>query len=165
MSFEIRKILPEDWEDIIEIYLQGIRTGNATFQTEAPTKEEWFGSHILECSIGCFRDGLMLGWASLSKVSSRCVYAGVAEVSIYVKENARGQGIGDFLLKNLIRFSEAHGYWTLQSGIFPENNSSIKLHIQNGFREIGRRERIGKLDHVWRDVLLLERRSTVVGKE
>jgi L-amino acid N-acyltransferase YncA len=155
----------DNWNDIREIFLQGIRTRNATFQTEAPTKEEWFNSHIRECSIGYFNNDSLLGWATLSKVSSRCVYSGVAEVSVYINENFRGQGIGDSLMKNLIKLSEKHGYWTLQAGIFPENESSIKLHISNGFRQVGRREKLGKMNGTWRDVYLFERRSIETGQD
>jgi L-amino acid N-acyltransferase YncA len=164
MSLNIQELSEQDWEDIKEIYLQGIQTGNATFQTEAPPSEQWFKDHISDCSIGCFQDGKMLGWAALSKVSSRCVYSGVAEVSIYVRKDARGRGVGNFLLEDLIQISETLGYWTLQAGIFPENVSSIRLHTTNGFREVGRRERIGKLHNVWRDVILYERRSGVIGQ-
>jgi L-amino acid N-acyltransferase YncA len=164
MTIVIRELIDNDWEDIKDIYLEGIKTGNATFQTEAPTKEQWFDSHILQCSIGYFQSGKMLGWAALSKVSSRCVYSGVAEVSIYIKENARGKGIGKNLLRHLINLSEKHGFWTLQAGIFPENISSINLHAINGFREVGRREKIGKINNEWRDVMLYERRSEVTGQ-
>jgi len=163
MSFHIRELKNEDWDSIKHIYLEGIKTGKATFQTDAPTQEEWFAGHILPCSIGYFEAGMMLGWASLSPVSSRCVYSGVAEVSIYVKEEARGKGVGRKLMESLIELSEENGYWTLQSGIFPENSSSISLHQAHGFREVGKREKMGKLKNEWKDVLLFERRSTRVG--
>lgn len=165
MSYEIRQLTFEDWEEIKEIYLQGIETGHATFQTEAPSKEAWFEEHISACSLGYFDNKELLAWAALSRISSRCVYAGVAEVSIYIKENARGRGIGTALFKKLIEVSEEEGYWTLQSGIFPENMGSIRLHQKNGFREVGRREKIGEMNGVWRDVLLFERRSNKVGQD
>lgn len=159
----IDKMLPEDWEQVREIYLEGIATGDATFQKEAPSWEEWDNSHMLEYRIVARSEGKVLGWAALSPVSSRCVYAGVAEVSVYVSQISKGKGIGSVLLKSLIEKSEVNGIWTLQSGIFPENVSSLKVHYKNGFREVGRRERIGKMDGVWRDTILLERRSKKVG--
>lgn len=159
----IDKMFPKDWEQVRKIYLQGIATGNATFQKEAPSWEEWNNSHILKCRIVARYEDKVLGWAALSSISSRCVYIGVAEVSIYVSQMSKGKGIGSILLKSLIEISEQNGFWTLQSGIFPENVSSIKLHNKHGFREVGRRERIGKMDGVWRDTILLERRSNNVG--
>lgn len=158
---KIDEMLPEDWVQVQEIYLDGIATGNATFQKAAPSWEEWDNSYIKECRIVARLDDRILGWAALSPVSSRCVYAGVAEVSIYVSQ--RNKGIGSKLLKSLIELSEQNGYWTLQSGVFPENVPSLKLHSKYGFREVGRREHIGKMDDVWRDTILLERRSNVVG--
>lgn len=163
MTTNICLITEADWEEIRAIYLEGIQTGNATFQTNAPSKEQWFEGHVQECSVGYFQDKKILGWATLSKVSSGCVYSGVAEVSIYVKQSERGTGIGDLLLKSLIERSESQGFWTLQAGIFPENIASIKLHMKNGFREVGRREKLGKMNDLWRDVILLERRSKVTG--
>jgi L-amino acid N-acyltransferase YncA len=162
-SIKIDEMLSEDWGQVREIYLEGIATGNATFQKEAPSWEEWDNNLIKECRIVAHLDDKVLGWAALSPVSSRCVYAGVAEVSIYVSQRIKGKGIGSKLLKSLIELSEQNGYWTLQSGIFPENVPSLKLHSKNGFREVGRREHIGKMDGAWRDTILLERRSNVVG--
>jgi L-amino acid N-acyltransferase YncA len=162
-SIFIVKMVREDWEQVREIYQEGIATGNATFQKEPPTWEDWDRGHILECRLVARLDGKVLGWAALSPVSSRCVYVGVAEVSIYVGQNSKGKGIGSKLLKSLIELSEQNGYWTLQAGIFPENISSLKLHSKFGFRKVGRRERIGKMDEVWRDTILLERRSNAVG--
>ena len=159
----IDKMLREDWEQVRKIYLEGIATGNATFQKEVPSWKAWDNDHIKECRIVGRLDGKVLGWDGLSPVSSRCVYAGVAEVSIYVNQNSNGKGIGSKLLKSLIELSEQNGYWTLQSGIFPENVPSLKLHSKYGFREVGRPERIGKMDGVWRDTILLERRSNEVG--
>lgn len=163
MITNIRLFTEADWEEVKAIYLEGIQTGNATFQSEAPSKDQWFEGHVNECNVGYFQDNKMLGWATLSKVSSRCVYSGVAEVSIYIKQSERGRGIGDILLKSLIEKSESQGFWTLQAGIFPENIASIRLHMKNGFREVGRREKLGKMNDIWRDVILLERRSKVSG--
>lgn len=159
----IDKMLPEDWELVREIYQEGIATGNATFQKEAPSWEEWNSNHILECRIVARSGGKILGWAALSPVSNRSVYAGVAEVSIYVSQIGRGKSIGSKLLKSLIETSEQNGFWTLQSVVFPENTSSLKLHNKYGFREAGRREHIGKMNGIWRDVILLEKRSKKVG--
>lgn len=159
----IDKMYPEDWNQVREIYIQGIATGNATFQKVAPSWEEWDHSHLSECRIIARTKENVLGWAALSQISSRCVYSGVAEVSVYVSNEDIGKGIGSLLLGALIDTSERHGLWTLQSSIFPENKSSIKLHIKYGFREVGRRERIGKLDDKWRDTILFERRSNKVG--
>ncbi|MCQ6282881.1 GNAT family N-acetyltransferase [Bacillus sp. EB600] len=156
-------MLVEDWKQVREIYSEGIATGNATFQKEAPPWKEWDKSHKLECRIVARLEDKILGWAALSPVSSRSVYAGVAEVSIYVSQSSKGKGIGSKLLKALIESSEQNGYWTLQSGIFPENVPSLKLHKKYGFREVGRRERIGQMDGMWRDTILLERRSKKIG--
>jgi phosphinothricin acetyltransferase len=147
-----------------EIYEHGIATGNATFQTEAPAWEEWDRGHLATCRLVALdEDGKVTGWAALTPVSGRCVYAGVAEVSIYIHPDFQGEGIGKKLLEELIRQSEAHTFWTLQAGIFPENKASLKLHEQLGFRKIGYREKIGKMKNVWRDTVLLERRSKKVG--
>jgi L-amino acid N-acyltransferase YncA len=162
-KFMLNKMQREDWEQVRNIYLEGIATGNATFQKEAPTWEEWDKGHTTRCRLVARTEGAVVGWAALSHISSRSVYAGVAEVSIYVSQKVKGMGIGSKLLKSLIECSEQEGYWMLQSGIFPENIASLLLHKKYGFREVGRRERIGKLDGVWRDTLLLERRSKVVG--
>lgn len=159
----IGEMQQEDWEQVRDIYLEGIATGHATFQKEAPSWEEWDRSHVSECRIVASCNGKVVGWAALTPVSSRCVYAGVAEVSVYVSQSVVGKGVGSKLLYNLILRSEDQGFWTLQSSIFPENAASIKIHIKNGFRELGRRERIGKMDGVWRDTVLLERRSDKVG--
>ena len=147
-----------------EIYEHGIATGNATFQTEAPSWEEWDKSHLNHCRLVALDDNeRMMGWAALTPVSGRCVYAGVAEVSVYIHLNHRGKGIGKRLLEELISQSEEHNLWTLQAGIFPENNASLKLHEQFGFRKVGYREKIGKMKNVWRDTVLLERRSKSIG--
>lgn len=163
MDFVIDQMTAADWNEVRAIYLDGISTGNATFETEAPTWEKWDSGHRSDCRLVARQDEDILGWVALSPVSGRCVYAGVAEVSVYVSGSSRGKGIGDAMLKSLIIESEKAGIWTLQAGIFPENIASIKLHLNNGFRELGRRERIGKMNGVWRDVTLLERRSTVTG--
>ena len=160
---EIRNITAQDYTQVAVIYAAGIATGIATFQTEPTDWEEWDKSHLKEARIAAFENTIMLGWAALTAVSNRCVYAGVAEVSIYVAENARGKGIGKLLLLQLIRESEKIGLWTLQSGIFSENTASIRLHEQCGFRIIGTREKIGKRDAVWKDNILMERRSKTVG--
>jgi L-amino acid N-acyltransferase YncA len=158
-----REMTRGDWTDVAEIYGQGIRTGNATFQQEIPAWDEWNNGHLKKCRIVAVQKNDIVGWAALSPVSGRCVYAGVAEVSIYVAEHLRGQKIGAHLLEALIAESEKEGIWTLQAGIFPENTSSIKIHTALGFREVGYREKIGKMKGVWRDTLLLERRSAIVG--
>ena len=160
---EIKKIETTNYPQVADIYLQGIATGIATFQTEATDWETWDKSHLPNGRIAAFDGNQMAGWAALSPVSSRCVYAGVAEVSIYVAENFRGKGIGKYLLLKLIAESEDAGLWTLQSGIFSDNMASIKLHEQCGFRVIGYREKIGQKDGVWKDNIIMERRSKVVG--
>jgi phosphinothricin acetyltransferase len=160
---EIDQMNPSDWDDVRRIYLEGIKTGNATFQPEAPSWEEWDKSHVSQCRFVARSEGTIIGWAALSSTSSRCVYAGVAEVSVYVSQQHQGSGVGSRLLNRLIEVSEQHGFWTLQSGIFPENKASVELHKKFGFREIGRRERIGQMNGIWRDVLLLERRSKITG--
>ncbi len=148
-----------DWEQVRAIYLEGIRSGHSTFETDAPSWEKWDEGH-LEFARLVMRDGeIVLGWAALSPVSKRYAYRGVAEVTVYVSEAARGQGIGHALLKALIDESERNGIWTLQASIFPENTASVQLHLRCGFREVGRRERIAMLNGVWRDTLLFERRS------
>ena len=151
------------WDAVRSIYLQGIATGNATFQQTAPGWQEWDAGHLRTCRMVARSDGEIVGWAALSPVSSRPVYRGVAEVSIYVAETARGHGIGGKLMAKLIVESEADGIWTLQAGIFPENASSIKLHTNAGFRIVGTRSRLGCMDGRWRDVVLLERRSPTTG--
>jgi L-amino acid N-acyltransferase YncA len=167
MDHRIETMKDEDWEQVRAIYLEGIATGDATFETDAPSWEKWNASHLRECRLvarsGGSSSGPVIGWAALSPVSDRCVYAGVAEVSVYVGEEGRGRGTGRALLEALVEASEKRGIWTLQAGVFPENIASVKLHLKCGFREVGRRERLGKRDGAWRDVLLLERRSESVG--
>ena len=163
MHFIITSMQPEDWPDVEEIYRQGIGTGNATFETESPGWEKWNASHHQHSRLVAREKDNVVAWAALSPVSARRVYAGVAEVSIYVAGATRGRGIGEALLLALIEQSELHGIWTLQAGIFPENVSSIALHKSCGFREVGLRERIGKLGNTWRSVVLMERRSAKAG--
>ena len=160
----IREMTQSDWSDVARIYNEGIATGYATFETNVPQYGDWDNAHVRLCRLIAEEDGSIQGWAALSPVSSRCVYGGVAEISIYIGENARGKGIGKVLLARLIEESERAGYWTLQSGIFPENKASIKLHERLGFRFLGKRESIGKTnDGIWKDNLLFERRSKKVG--
>ena len=153
-----------DWTAVAQIYAEGLATGNATLETAVPTWETWNESHLQNCRfVARNHPGEIVGWAALTAVSGRCVYAGVAEVSVYVAAAARGQGVGRLLLQALITASEANELWTLQAGIFPENEASVRLHETCGFRIVGRREKIGQLNGRWRDVLLLERRSQTVG--
>jgi L-amino acid N-acyltransferase YncA len=163
MGFHIDRMKGEDWAAVRAIYLEGIATGHATLETCAPEWEKWDGDHLRDCRLVAWEGDQVVGWAALSPVSGRCVYAGVAEVSVYVAASARGRGVGKALLGALVEESERQCIWTLQAGIFHENTASIALHKSCGFREVGRRERIGQLNGVWRDVLLLERRSEVVG--
>lgn len=161
----IEAMQPAHWEQIAAIYREGIATGQATFETRAPSWEQWHLGHLAFARLVARRNDLIVGWAALSPVSQRRVYAGVAEVSVYVASTSRGAGVGRKLLDSLIEEAERNGIWTLQAGIFPENAASIALHRACGFREVGRRERIGKMNGVWRDTLLLERRSPKVGVE
>ncbi|PYS95577.1 MAG: N-acetyltransferase [Acidobacteria bacterium] len=163
MTLRIEPMRPEDWDRVRGIYLEGIATGQATFETTAPAWEAWDAAHMRAARLVAREGEATLGWAALSPVSSRCVYAGVAEVSVYVAAAARGRGVGRALLAALIAAAEREGLWTLQAGIFPENEASLAVHRRCGFREVGRRERLGKLNGAWRDVLLLERRSPTVG--
>ncbi len=164
MKIEIRNIEIEDWSVIARIYQLGITTGIATFETEIPSWSTWNDAHLQSCRFVALLENRIVGWAALSPVSSRCVYGGVAEVSVYIDSNYNGKGIGTKLLLELINRSEKEGFWTLQSGIFPENKASIQLHKKLGFREIGYREKIGRInDGVWRDNIILERRSKIVG--
>jgi L-amino acid N-acyltransferase YncA len=152
-----------DWPAVRSIYAEGIGTGSATFEKSPPEWASWNASHLRACRFVARSAGGVLGWAALSPVSSRCVYSGVAEVSVYVGRQSRGQGIGTKLLASLVEDSEREGIWTLQAGIFPENVASVELHKRHGFRIVGTREKLGAMDGRWRDVLLMERRSTVAG--
>jgi len=158
-AFLISPLTPADWEQVREIYLQGIATGLATFETEAPPWERWDAAHHPFGRLAARAEEQLLGWAALSPVSARAVYRGVAEVGIYVRETARGQGVGRALLQELIAVSEANGVWTLQAGIFALNRASQALHEACGFRLVGTRERIGQLHGAWYDTVLMERRS------
>lgn len=153
----------EDWGTVREIYLEGIASGHATFESEAPSWDHWNAAHHPFARLVRLSDKHIVGWAALSPVSQRLVYRGVAEVSVYVSARHRSQGHGRALLEALIRESETNGIWTLQASIFPENLGSLALHRKCGFREVGERVRIAKLSHVWRNTVLLERRSGVVG--
>jgi len=161
---KITELKTSHYEALKEIYEQGIATGNATFQTEAPHWDEWDKSHMTYCRLVALDEKeRVMGWAALTPVSGRCVYAGVAEVSVYVRQKDQGKGVGKKLMEELIRQSEENNLWTLQAGIFPENKASLRLHEQLGFRKIGYREKIGKMKNVWRDTVLLERRSIKIG--
>ncbi len=157
-------MIAPDWPRVRDIYEEGIATGNATLETQVPEWQQWDARHLSSCRLVAAHGHEILGWAALSPVSARPVYAGVAEVSVYVSATARGHGVGKSLVTELIINSEQHGIWTLQAGIFPENLASIRLHEAVGFRKIGKRERLGQLAGRWRDVLLMERRSKVAGQ-
>ena len=159
----IRSMLNTDWPSVKKIYEEGLATGNASFQTTAPDWNEWNESHVNSCRLVALENKAILGWAALTAVSGRCVYAGVGEVSVYIAQQSRGIGIGKILLQSLIDESEKNNFWTLQSGIFPENKPSIRIHEELGFRLIGSRQKIGKMNGVWRDTLLFERRSPKIG--
>ncbi len=152
----------KDWEEIREIYKEGIETGYSTLETEVPTWEDWEKNLIKECRLIARNQEEIFGWAAITRFSNREVYSGVGDVSIYIKENARGEGIGKKLLNSLVEESEKHGYWTLQSKIFPNNISSINLHLKCGFRKVGIREAFGKRNEEPQDILLMERRSKLV---
>lgn len=154
---------PGDWGDVARIYADGIASGDATFETDVPDWEGWDRAHLPDHRLIATADGRCLGWAAVAPVSGRCVHGRGAEVSVYVAADARGHGVGTALLGALVASSEAGGLWTLQAGIFPENEASVRLHERAGFRPVGRRERLGRLRCEWRDVLLMERRSRVVG--
>jgi L-amino acid N-acyltransferase YncA len=158
----VRDLRPADWPAVARIYAEGIATRNATFETDVPHWAEWDTAHLSEHRFVAVDEGDVLGWIALAPVSGRCCYAGAAEVSAYVAASARGRGIGTALLEKVIDNSEAGGIWTLETGVFPENKPSLALLKRFGFREVGVRDRIGQLDGVWRDVVLLERRSEVI---
>ena len=161
---KIRRLTPEDWSRVREIYEDGIRSGDATFETRAPSWEAWDAARRPEARLVAEEAGKVVGFAALSPFSTRPVYAGVAEVMVYVAEDVRGRGVGTALLRALVEASEAAGVWTLLAGIFPENEASLRAHERVGFRRLGRHERIGRhRDGRWRDTVLLERRSDVVG--
>jgi L-amino acid N-acyltransferase YncA len=164
MSLRIEPMTRADWEQVCAIYEEGIATGLGTFETKAPSWEEWDAARLPHSRLVA-RDERVLGWAALSPVSKRACYAGVAEVGIYITASARGRGIGRALLQALIESSETNGIWTLQGATIAENTASLTLQERCGFRVIGRRERIGKVAGVWHDTILTERRSKKVGIE
>ena len=164
MNYEIREMLPQDERRVLEIFQQGIDSRIATFDTELPSAEEWNTSFFNECRWVLENDSnLIIGWCALKPVSKRACFKGVAEVSIYFDQQYLGKGLGTLLLKKLITDSEHHGFWTLQSNIFPENEVSIKFHQKNGFRMVGTRKKVGMLHGVWKDLVMLEKRSESVG--
>jgi L-amino acid N-acyltransferase YncA len=163
MPYVIDSLMAADWEQVRANYLEGIATRKATFETDAQSWQKWDSSHLPFGRLLARENDTIFGWAALSPVSDRCCYSGVAEASVYVGARYRGRGIGTALLSAMIEASEKHGIWTLQAGIFPENLCSLALVRKCGFREVGRRIRLGRLDGAWRDVLLLERRSEIVG--
>jgi len=163
MTVAVEPLLPVHWPAVRSIYLEGLAGGHATFETEAPDWPAWDAAHLPQCRLIAREEDAVLGWAALAPVSRRAVYAGVAEVSVYVAARGRRKGIGRRLLEELIRRSETEGIWTLQASIFPENAASVRLHEACGFRQLGRRERIGRHHGVWRDTVLYERRSSIAG--
>lgn len=159
----IEKLTEKHWPEVKAIYVSGVATGNANFSHNIPDWDSWDKTHVKNCRLVATEDSAVLGWAALTAISDHCVFAGVAEVSVYIAEGARGRGIGKKLLSELVKLSENNNFWTLESRIFTENLASIKIHKENGFRIIGSRERIGRMNGIWRDTLLLERRSVNVG--
>jgi L-amino acid N-acyltransferase YncA len=162
MPIRVRKLGHADWAAVAAIYEEGLHTGNATFETAVPPWEVWSSSHLEGHRLVAELDGAVVGWTALAPVSARAVYAGVVEESIYVAAGAQGRGIGKTLLTSLLASADRAGIWTVQTGIFPENLASLALHRRCGFRIVGTRERLGRLNGVWRDVVLLERRSPAV---
>ena len=158
----VRNMLNGDNEKVLEIYRMGLETRNATFEIIVPSWQEWESKHLRHSRFVSEEDGIVTGWAALSPFSSREVYKGVAELSIYVSTNFRGMKTGSALMEKIIYSSELNGIWTMVSSVFPENEATLKLHKKYGFREIGRREKIAKLDGMWRDTILFERRSTII---
>ena len=160
---QLRAMTPDDWSEVARIYAEGMATGQATFATEVPSWSEWDAAHLDRPRLVATDREQIVGWAALAPVSRRMHYRGVVEVSVYVGDGSRGHGLGYLLLTELVVHSEADGLWTLMSSIFPENEASIAMHLRCGFRQVGRRERIAEHAGVWRDTVLLERRSAVVG--
>ena len=159
---ELQALRPDDWPAVREIYEAGIATGDATFETAAPGWQVWDATHLADHRLVARDGGRVVGWTALAPVSDRCAYAGVAEDSIYVAPDLQGRGVGRALLSAVVASAEQGGIWTVQTGIFPENQASVRLHQACGFRVVGLRERLGRLQGRWRDVLLLERRSPVI---
>ena len=160
---KIISIEKNHFTEIANIYRQGLETGHATFETTVPSWEDWDKGKLSHSRLAAVSNDTVVGWAALSAVSDRCVYGGVAELSIYIANDHKGKGIGKALMSKLIEQSEAHGIWTLQSGMFPENEATVALHKSLGFRIIGYREKIGKLRDTWRDTIIMERRTTTTG--
>lgn len=163
LLIKMTALMDSDYTDVACIYPEGIAAGQATFQTEAYSWPDWNKGYLQHRRIIIRNKEVIAGWAALTSLSGRCVYAGVAEVGIYIGQEYRGGSIGDLLLKELIKISEANEIWTMQSGIFHEHEASIRLHEKNGFRIVGRREKIGKMNDAWRDTILMERRSSTIG--
>ena len=159
----IRPFVKSDFPSVKDIYQQGIDSGEATFQEQAKDYDVWNESLLPSCRLVSESNRQIIGWAALSSASNRCVYSGIAEVSVYVSSNSQGLGVGNSLLKALIKSSEEQGIWTLQAGIFPENKASIHIHSKNGFKVLGIREKLGQMNGIWRDIVFMERRSKVVG--
>ena len=159
----IRPFVKSDFPSVKGIYQQGIDSGEATFQEQAKDYDVWNESLLPSCRLVYESNRQIIGWAALSSASNRCVYSGIAEVSVYVSSNSQGLGVGNSLLKALIKASEEEGIWTLQAGIFPENKASIHIHSKNGFKVLGIREKLGQMNGIWRDIVFMERRSKVVG--
>lgn len=163
MNYTMRSMQPEDYKEVLEIFQEGIETKMATFDTELPTWESWDMNFHKNCRLVLIDEKeTVIGWAALKLISTRSCYSGVAEVSVYVSGAFQGRGLGTMLLKRLVQLSESSGFWTLQSGVFPENISSLSIHHKAGFRTVGKREKLGKIGEEWKDVLLLERRSPIV---
>jgi phosphinothricin acetyltransferase len=159
----IRPFVKSDFPSVKDIYQQGIDSGDATFQEQAKDYDDWNESLLPNCRLVAENNRQIIGWAALSSASNRCVYSGIAEVSVYVSSNSQGSGVGNSLLESLIKASEEQGIWTLQAGIFPENKASIHIHSKNGFKVLGIRDKLGQMDGIWRDIVFMERRSKVVG--
>ncbi|MDG1528592.1 MAG: GNAT family N-acetyltransferase [Polaribacter sp.] len=159
---EIEKLEKKHWPEVAEIYQAGIDTKNATFRTQIPSWKNWNTSHHQHSRFVVVENRIVLGWCAISLVSNRKEYNGVAEVSVYVSLNSLGKGLGSLLMRSLIKSSEENGIWTLYSSLFPENKSSINLHLKNSFRCIGKREKIAQQDGIWRDTVLFERRSKML---
>lgn len=159
----IRPFVKSDFPSVKDIYQQGIDSGDATFQEQAKDYDDWNESVLSNCRLVAENNRQIIGWAALSSASNRCVYSGIAEVSVYVSSNSQGSGVGNSLLESLIKASEEQGIWTLQAGIFPENKASIHIHSKNGFKVLGIRDKLGQMNGIWRDIVFMERRSKVVG--
>jgi L-amino acid N-acyltransferase YncA len=163
MNVVIDPLAPSDWPQVRSIYVEGIAGGQATFETEAPSWQEWDAAHLAACRLAARSGGVLIGWGALSPVSRRRCYAGVAEVSVYIATSQQRHGVGKSLLQAIIAAAEQHGIWTLQGSTFAENVASLRLQESCGFRIVGRRDRIGQLKGLWRSTILTERRSSVVG--